>query len=419
MDHLHDVLQRIDACADEHLWPGFDVLRVPLAIFDGASTWLVRHPSVPEPFGRTNDPQVHHIDGRHPAVVANTATTIGEHLCATALLPNGIADADDVAKLLVHEAFHVWQRHEHPDWGASESAHLLYPRDDVDVIDAVMTEAEALAVALHAGNDDEAAAWLATAMSARERRASLLSEASIQFDRDLERLEGLAHYVELLAQRAITDERTLPVRPDLTNVRSRGYWSGAVKALLMDRFNSEWQQRVNDHADVTMDSLLHEVLAHRGAEPATIPDRVATQISERAVAAAEEARAHVDGKREAYMARPGWRIEVRGESEPLRITSFDPMNIEVLADGDLLHTRMVSIEGPGAHVSVFGGQALTQAAGADPLADGIAKVIITGVQRLPEQDYRGDVRVLSGMGLTIRVAGESRALNMIAPRDTM
>ncbi|MEZ0472304.1 hypothetical protein [Luteimonas salinilitoris] len=36
--------------AGEGLWPGFDPLAVPLAVYDGKRTFLFRHPSPPEGF---------------------------------------------------------------------------------------------------------------------------------------------------------------------------------------------------------------------------------------------------------------------------------------------------------------------------------------------------------------------------------
>lgn len=68
---LQALLAEFDRQAAKALWPGFDPRRTPLAIYDGRVTWLVRHPSPPG------------VDARH------------------------------LAGVMIHEAFHVFQRARH------------------------------------------------------------------------------------------------------------------------------------------------------------------------------------------------------------------------------------------------------------------------------------------------------------------
>ncbi|MCG8606567.1 hypothetical protein MJD09_16490, partial [bacterium] len=66
------------------LWPNYDPLSIPLAIFDGSNTYLFRHPNPPEGFQKADRASV--FSGRHPAVTANTSAEIGGVLSATLLL---------------------------------------------------------------------------------------------------------------------------------------------------------------------------------------------------------------------------------------------------------------------------------------------------------------------------------------------
>lgn len=98
------------------LWPGLDPGTVPIAIYDGTDTWLFRHPSPPEgfrPVPEADDAAVSR--GRHEAIRANTSTELGEATTAVMIL-EGKADegVEALAGLLIHEAFHVFQRLRHP-----------------------------------------------------------------------------------------------------------------------------------------------------------------------------------------------------------------------------------------------------------------------------------------------------------------
>src|SRR5918999_550307 len=66
-------------------WPGFDPLAIPLAIYDGKSTWLFRHPSRPTDFEPSSISSIRSDvrQGRHPAVTSNSSAEIGGGLTAT------------------------------------------------------------------------------------------------------------------------------------------------------------------------------------------------------------------------------------------------------------------------------------------------------------------------------------------------
>ena len=72
---------------DRVLWPRFDPLSIPLAVFTGERTYLFRHPSPPEDFAPLPDtPAIFVFQGRHPAVTSNTNAEIGGVPTATLLI---------------------------------------------------------------------------------------------------------------------------------------------------------------------------------------------------------------------------------------------------------------------------------------------------------------------------------------------
>jgi hypothetical protein len=102
---------------ERDLWPGYEPLVIPLAIYDGERTVLFRHPSTPAgstPLAEAK-PDVFAYPGRHPAVVSNSSAEIGGTMTATLLADGAPKSATELAAVALHEAFHVYQRQHHPE----------------------------------------------------------------------------------------------------------------------------------------------------------------------------------------------------------------------------------------------------------------------------------------------------------------
>ncbi|MCW8985697.1 MAG: hypothetical protein OQK55_10165, partial [Thermoanaerobaculales bacterium] len=73
-----EVVAAVDRASDMELWPGFDAAAYPIAIYDGESTLLLRHPNPPDEF----EPLEGHDGvwvsaGKHPAMRWNSNADIG------------------------------------------------------------------------------------------------------------------------------------------------------------------------------------------------------------------------------------------------------------------------------------------------------------------------------------------------------
>ena len=99
--------------------------------------------------------------------------------------------------------------------------------------------------------------------------------------------------------------------------------------------------------------------------------------------------------REAFLARPGLTLVVTAGAEPLWPQGFDPLNVRVVSPSEVLHTRFVRLGNRSGSIEVVGDSALTVAAGAHPLFNGVRSITLTG---LP-----GD--------FDIRVAGDTVAVD--------
>jgi len=87
------------------LWPGFEPLRIPAAIYDEAAgqTFLFRHPAPPGEFHPVSgETQTQVAPGRYEGVTANTNGSIGGAGTALLVLPKGADGTPARGAILVH-----------------------------------------------------------------------------------------------------------------------------------------------------------------------------------------------------------------------------------------------------------------------------------------------------------------------------
>jgi len=396
--------------ADRTLWPGFDPLSIPLAIYTGGRTYLFRHPSPPEGFAPLAGarPEASVLEGRHPSVVANTSAEIGGVTTAT-LLADGARAAlgpQELAAVALHEAFHVFQRARHTGWAGNEGDMLLYPVDDARLLALRRRESAALRYALAAADEASTACWTRLALEARGERFAAMDSAFSTYERLTELNEGLATYLQIRAAGRTTVEVPEAEFPP-ASVRDRIYSIGPALAFLLDRFRPGWQAALEEDDAQHLDALLRAALDARtsdagrcgfGAGEAAEIERAAREDAAAMVARRAERRREFD-------ARAGWRVVIEAASaRPLWPQGFDPLNVEHV-DGGLLHTRFLRLGNDAGELSAVDEadadvEALTEAAGAHPLFNGVARVTIAGLTSKPEVDDDGERVTLRAPGFT-------------------
>ncbi|MDH5821848.1 hypothetical protein QFW77_02410 [Luteimonas sp. RD2P54] len=384
---------------EDGLWPGFDPLAVPLAVYDGERTFLFRHPSPPDGFAPVpgHGPGVHASEGRHEAVAANTSVELGGAATATMLLDRPAPDRNpiELAAVAIHEAFHAHQRAHHQDWVANEADLFAYPTGSAELLALQRLEAAALREALAADADDAAACWARHALALRAERHAAIEPAFAAYERGTELNEGLATYIEMRA--AGRAAQTLPAAFGPADVRRRAYTSGASLALLLDRLQPDWRATL---ADAEAPSL------HAALAAALGPGQTCRFGDERFAAAharAEEDVAELAAERTRRLAvfhtEPGWRVVVEAARDDRLLwpQGFDPLNVEPLDGQRALHTRFVRLGNDSGRLEVMDETALTEGAGAHPLFEGVRRVTLTG---LAEPHIRQD-----GGGVALRAPG--------------
>lgn len=394
------------------LWPGFEPLRIPLAIYTGERTFLFRHPAPPDGFTAMEGaaPAGFVYAGRHPAMVANSSHDIAGTVTATLLADRAPAAASPtrLAAVALHETFHVYQRRVHPSWSGNEGELFLYPAEDAALLALRRLESDALARALAASDTRESACWVRRAGEHRQRRFAAMPPTSSAYERATELNEGLAAYVQLLAEGSRLVTMPADEFPPAA-VRARTYVVGPALALLLDRHAAGWQSSLERDDAQHLDAMLVAAVgAAEGAPTCAIDAAAVRGIEERAqrdAAALVEERAE---RRRAFDTRPGWRVTVRAAAgRPLWPKGFDPLNVDRL--GDLvLHTRMLQLaneDGELRAIDEAGAdlESTTAAAGAHPLFNGVSTVVVAGLGE-PKVETRDGRVTITAPGFTASFA---------------
>jgi hypothetical protein len=258
------------AAANE-VWPGFSMPGRDWLVYDDTGAYLVTPSKPPAPFVAKGRMFVHAGPMPGRAGTLNLAYRLGD---LTVVAVRAAATPERTAGLLYHEAFHVWQRERFSYLSAPAGPAGDYAAELTTGLAASMeVERRALRAAIRAGGIDTVR--LQEAVAVRAQRAASSSDALRAAERNVERREGLARYVEehSLARAlrrsdrapidAIAAQLAIPLRsfggsPDERLVRARAYSTGGAMGVLLDRLGVEWKVRAHREA---LDLLLAEHVA--------------------------------------------------------------------------------------------------------------------------------------------------------------
>ena len=374
------VIQAFRRIAARELWPGFEPGTTPVEFFDGTSTYLFNHPSPPEGFRPVpGQKDVYVFPGQHETVRANTGTLVNGVPTATADISHTTASVDELAALLLHETFHVFQGKRYPKWGGNEVDLFTYPVDDAALLAQRRLESLALVRALAAKNNEGAACWASRALAVRAARFAALPATAGAYERGVELREGLAQYVQFksIAKPAALTAEDFP--PDQAQVRQRAYATGQAFALLLDRLDPAWKSQLEGEQaslDGVLSARLHAMTVRAGCD-FTAAESQAAQA--RAQSDVTELAATLVRRKQEFLAAPGVRLEIVAGKEPLWPQAFDPWNVLILSGKEVLHTRWLKLGNGAGVIEVLGRSALTEAAGAHPLFNGVRQLTVTGL----------------------------------------
>ncbi len=393
------------------LWPGFDARTVAVAAFDGERTLLFRHPKPPSGFERLpGQDELWVFAGRFPGVTANSSADIGGILTATLIPAGRDASVAERAGLLLHEAFHVFQRTHHPSWSANEAELFTYPVNNPRLLTLRRIETAALRRALASEAPAQSSCWARTALSARQERFAGMPSDAADYERATELNEGLANYVERRAG-GLPDSTIIPkigFAPE--SFRQRSYSTGAALGRLLDRFHPAWRESLERDDSTALGALLWKALTPTAAPTCDFTAAERSHFQSAAVGDLKALRERLAEQRSAFLQQPGWKLIITASDVPLFPQGFDPLNVQITGPSEVLHTRWLKLGNELGVMEVLQHTALTKAAGDHPLFNGVRTVIIPGIVLEPtiaEED--GFMRVeATGISASFRGATVQR-----------
>jgi hypothetical protein len=263
----------------EHLWPGYQLARIPLVFHErGRIAYLFHFPGALPP-GFTPIPGLTGVavatNGPAFASGINTAAKVGTLKGVSVELRPGTANGISLTTA-VHEAFHHYQalRHNFFSGGSTAMRKVESARD----LALAEFEQALLADALLATDGPLRQGLVRQFLAVRQERHNALGKTSTASEDTLEAVEGTARYVDNQAK-ALVATLTVPVAVDqfaqpLTTwidkivtflrqpltpdayARRRYYETGSAIGLLLDRLQPAWQ------ADAEQGRRLTDVLAN-------------------------------------------------------------------------------------------------------------------------------------------------------------
>ncbi len=349
---VFEVMALATAGRMDALWPGFKPSEIPVLVFDGRDTYLFHSPNIPDGFIRVEThPGVSLFKGQQPQVRGNSIVRLGENWTATSVLSASSRRTGeqyalkDMAGIIVHEQFHIFQRTRHPRWRQNDGLLLLYPEETAEALLLRRKEKEAFQRAVVSETKKVIVGWAAAALLCRAERLAGLPAPFVQYENELQRTEGLSDYIERIA-RGLDPLNASNITNGIApaGIRDLGYVEGRWIAMILDNLRPDWKAVLEKDDTLFLENILRETV---NASPGETRSFEAAEIEAMKAAAETDFSAWQQKKTaeiESYSARPGYRLEIDASARPLSIRIFEPLEIELLEDGGVFH-RMIFAAG--------------------------------------------------------------------------
>jgi hypothetical protein len=344
------VIEEINKLSTVPLWPGFKINEIPAAIYDSLNTYLLFSASSPEGFEpMKSNPEVFIFKGQHPLVRGNSIVRFGDTWTATSILSNfsrrtaELYNTRDLAGIIVHEQFHIFQRTNHPHWRQNDGVLLFYPAETNETLFLRRIEKEAFRRAVTSEKIEEKAGWAKTALQYRVKRLSQLGFQFAIYEKELQRTEGLSDYIEKIARNMDplnASNITNGIAP--AGVRDLGYVEGRWIAMILDNLEPEWKFILEKNDSLYIDDILKDVLSKSPYDEILFNTEEADNIL---ASVKEDLNNWQKSKKEEirkYKDEMGYCIEINSSSNPFNIRIFEPLEIEILDDGSVYHRVIFS-----------------------------------------------------------------------------
>ncbi|MBE0676822.1 MAG: hypothetical protein IH591_19360 [Bacteroidales bacterium] len=405
---VEDVFKVMEIAAErnsQNLWPGFDITHIPLLVCDSIDTWLFFMEEPLEGFmAAEGHPGVWYYKGQHPLVRGNSIIRSGNRWVATSLLSSVARRtgeryrAADLAGIIIHEQFHVFQRLNHPGWRQNDGVLLVYPPDDGRSLSLRRMEKDALRRAVIADNEAEMCGWAMEALRYRKLRMEMLDDGFRQYERELQRTEGLSDYIERTARNLDplnASDITSGIAP--AGIRDMGYVEGRWIAMLLDRLSPAWKDDFELDGNLYLEDILEQVINEKGFEAIRFTDSELDHFFRAAEDDLMKNMAKKTSESDQFRELNGYSLEIDALSRPLSVIIFEPLEFEILDNGSLYHRLIFSAGNEAGSLRVMNQPCMTWF---DRML-GVERVVINGIKDMPEVIGEKKRIVLKNNNITI------------------
>jgi len=404
---VFEMKRLVDLQKKDDLWPGFYPGEIPTAVFDGVDTYLFKHPSPPEGFVPIAEKEdVFIFRGQYNQVRGNSRVQINETWTATSVLQTHSRltgekySLQDLAGIIIHEQFHVFQRLNHPDWRPNDGYLFNYPLDNPDMLAWRRLEVEAFRRAITAQDDKETSGWLKEVLKWREKRYSLMDDPLVNYEGELQRFEGLADYIEKKARGS--DLTQIAVDPGFAPaaIRHLGYLLGRWSAVILDRLEPDWKTRMESGEVQYLHELLGKI-AYRSDGKFQFSNKEQELYFKKAKNDVENRISTVEKLQKEFYSLPGYQIQITASEEPLRLLMFFADRTETLSEKELLHYSLVMLRNEKGSVTVRNLMSITENNG----SSGVLKFKISGIKEKPVIEKNDDTIKVTAEGFQAEFSG--------------
>ena len=404
---IRAVMKEHAMIAGTDLWPGFAPEQIPVAIYDSVRTWLFFSDKPPEGFIPADDYAGAWIyDGQYPLVRGNSIVRLGETLTATSVLSNYSRRTSerytprDMAGIIVHEQFHVFQRTKHTGWRQNDGVLLFYPEETKEALFLRRIEKESFKRAVLAGDNQGVAGWASTALDYRQKRLDMVPEPFASYENELQRTEGLSDYIERIARGVDplnVSNMTNGIAP--AGVRDLGYWEGRWIAMILDRLSPDWKNRLENNDTLYLEEILESELQDLPCRKPAFTDIEVSQIKTEAEKDFDLWQIKKSEEIHGYKNLPGYRIEINSTSDPLNIRIFEPLEIEILPERAVFHRVIFSAANRKGNIRILNHPCITWFDDSYRLV----KLILNGIPVTPEVNQEEKKLILKNEGIALEL----------------
>ena len=312
-------------------WLDYGPGNTPMVVYDEDDFIFINHPHPPS--------------ARPAQLTAATAIDINGILTAT-VPASWCADEQSLVPLAYHECFHVYQGEAFQfDQGYDFFAVLAY-YPELNYVYRALCAAETAVISHKQFSVVEQARYL-SALTRKRHQILSQHDGLLDFEKDLERNEGVASFVEQKAR-----EQLYGVSPDNTKCHygySRQYFMGAAICRLLEGLSptDEWQVSIQEGVSLT--EYLSQMIDE---EKVDLTPLGLSELEEQEQVAAKAAWVKANEQLQDLVRTGTIALHLPDNTQVFR--SFSPKSLVSLGDGRLLHPEFVIIELPHGKIAIQG-----------------------------------------------------------------